>query len=98
MLGSRLRIFAISISEFINFVNYFKTSLHVQTINIVRPILQLLSMHSGTCNPRDNARRTEKKIKYVVALTKLYQNVQLFILNAAVFKYSLHKVRETILH
>jgi len=34
----------------------------------------------------------------------IYQNVQLFIrskiyiLNAAVFKYSLHKVRETILH
>ena len=34
----------------------------------------------------------------------LYQNVQLFIrsnndiLNAAVFKYSLHKVTETILH
>jgi len=34
----------------------------------------------------------------------IYQNVQLFIrskndiLNAAVFKYSLHKARETILH
>ena len=34
----------------------------------------------------------------------MYQNVQLFIRskndipNAAVFKYSLHKVRETILH
>ena len=34
----------------------------------------------------------------------IYQNVQLFIRskndiqNAAVFKYSLHKVRETILH
>ena len=34
----------------------------------------------------------------------IYQNVQLFmrsknnILNAAIFKYSLHKVRETVLH
>jgi len=34
----------------------------------------------------------------------IYQNVQLFvrskndILNAAIFKYSLHEVRETILH
>jgi len=34
----------------------------------------------------------------------IYQNVQLFIrskndmLNAAIFKYSLHKLRETILH
>jgi len=39
-----------------------------------------------------------------LGMQSIYQNVQLFIrskndiLNAAVFKYSLHKVRETTLH
>jgi len=50
--------------------------------NIARPILQLLSitafpiMHSGTCNPRDNARRTEK-IKNVDDLATLHSCLRL---------------------
>ena len=42
--------------------------------------------------------------KKLIGRRSIYQNVQLFIrskndiLNAAAFKYSLHKVRETILH
>jgi len=56
------------------------------------------------------AKKTDHFLKCITLLYNdvgrhsIYQNVQLFIrskndiLNADIFKYSLHKVRETILH